>query len=289
MSNEAGQSGSVLYIPHGGGPLPLLGHPGHQDLVDFLFEITPKLGQPSAIVVISAHWEAPVVTITSGKSPQLIYDYYGFPEEAYKIKYPAPGAPELAKQIFHLLKQDGIEAKLDEQRGFDHGLFVPLKLMYPNADIPCVQISLHSSFDAESHINIGRALSALRHENLLVIGSGFSFHNMDALKSQSAESMMGRNIAFEKWLIETCTGVNLSPGQRESRLINWLEAPHARYCHPREEHLLPLHVCFGMANSAAANSAAANSAAANSAGANSAADLVFEGNVVGVKVSGYRW
>jgi aromatic ring-opening dioxygenase catalytic subunit (LigB family) len=172
--------GKVLFIPHGGGPLPLLGDKGHHELVEFLTRIAPTLARPSAILLISAHWEEDRATITSGETPALIYDYAGFPDEAYKIKYPALGNTQLAEKIFNLLQNNGVEAKLDNNRGFDHGLFVPLKIMFPDGSIPCVQLSLLSNLAPKAHIRIGKALSELRNENLLIIGSGFSFHNMSA-------------------------------------------------------------------------------------------------------------
>jgi 4,5-DOPA dioxygenase extradiol len=179
MSDDADLS-PVLFIPHGGGPLPLLGDPGHQQLVDFLQGIPARIPTPAAICVISAHWEESIATITSGASPSLIYDYYGFPESAYGIQYPAPGSPSLAEEIFAAFQKNSIVANLDEQRGFDHGLFVPLKLMFPDAGIPCVQLSLLSNLNPSDHIAIGKALRPLRRENVLFIGSGFSFHNMKA-------------------------------------------------------------------------------------------------------------
>ena len=137
MNNESNnRRSSVLYLSHGGGPLPLLGDKGHQNMIDFIRNVTPTLIKPTAILVISAHWEEHKPTITSGAFPSLIYDYYGFPKESYEIQYPAPGSPELAHKVFKLLATAGIEAQLDEHRGFDHGLFVPLKIMYPDADIP---------------------------------------------------------------------------------------------------------------------------------------------------------
>jgi aromatic ring-opening dioxygenase catalytic subunit (LigB family) len=123
----------VLFFPHGGGPLPLLGDPGHKNMVEFLGGIARTLPEPSAILVVSAHWEEGQPTITAGEFPPLIYDYYGFPEESYAIQYPAPGNPALARETHRLLTEAGIEARLDAQRGFDHGLFVPLKIMYPGA------------------------------------------------------------------------------------------------------------------------------------------------------------
>ncbi|WP_396622303.1 DODA-type extradiol aromatic ring-opening family dioxygenase [Marinobacter sp. W-8] len=240
----------VLFVSHGGGPMPLLGDPGHQDMVDRLTELAADLRKPSAILVISAHWEEAIPTITSGTTPSLIYDYYGFPSEAYKIEYPCPGEPVLAQQVAQALDQAGIQARLDDQRGFDHGLFVPLKLMYPEATIPCIQLSLVNTLDASTHLAIGRALRALDYDNLLVLGSGFSFHNMRAFFAAQTPEIQARNLAFEDWLEQTCGDSSLSERERAKRLTDWEQAPHARFCHPREEHLLPLHVCYGLANKA---------------------------------------
>ena len=202
------------------------------------------------------------------KRPSLIYDYYGFPEETYQIEYPAPGDPVLANKIYKLFQDSGIEAKLDEQRGFDHGMFVPLKIMFPEAEIPCVQLSLINNLDPESHFKLGKALSKLRKENMLIIGSGFTFHNMQALMSQNS-GVDFKNEEFEQWLIDTCTNPNYSPSLQEQKLIEWSEAPFASYCQPREEHLLPLHVCAGVSGSTA--------------------KLVFEGKVAGKKTSAFLW
>ncbi len=257
---------SILFIPHGGGPLPLLGDKGHLEMISFLQEIPASIPTPSAIIIISAHWEAKEVTITSGNNPELIYDYSGFPSETYEVAYPAPGNSDLAKRIQGQLKDNDINAHLDEQRGFDHGMFVPLKLMYSEAQIPCVQISLVKGLDPKTHLQIGNALAALKNENILVIGSGMSFHNMRAFASSPLDE---ENLAFEQWLIDTCTNPQLAETDREQRLLNWSDAPSARYCHPREEHLIPLHVCYGMAQSQA--------------------KLVFEGKVMGKKTSAYLW
>ena len=240
----------ILYLSHGGGPLPLLGDPHHQEMTDCLTAIAAELPKPSAIVMVSAHWEDSVVAVTSGANPALIYDYYGFPAEAYRIQYPCPGAPALAQELHRLLAQAGVATRLDDQRGFDHGLFVPLKLMFPAADIPCLQLSLVSSLNPADHIRIGAALRGLAEQNVLVIGSGFSFHNMKAFFNQGDGDAGARNAAFEAWLIETLSSPTLSEEERTQRLIHWDRAPHARFCHPREEHLLPLHVCYGLAGRA---------------------------------------
>jgi 4,5-DOPA dioxygenase extradiol len=177
----------------------------------------------------------------------MFYDYYGFPEEAYEISYPAPGSPELANRIGEELKKYHIAARIDPERGFDHGLFIPLKLMYPEADIPSLQLSLIQGLDPAAHIALGKALRGLMNENILVIGSGFSLHNLRAFSRQVLGAPDPANDTFQDWLIEVCSGP-IPQSEREQRLIEWEKAPSARYCHPREEHLLPLHVCLGMAN-----------------------------------------
>ncbi|TXS93682.1 dioxygenase [Parahaliea maris] len=237
----------ILYISHGGGPLPLLGDPGHREMVQHLRALAGQLPRPDALLVISAHWEAGVATVTSHPQPALIYDYYGFPPESYAITYPCPGEPVLAGKIAVALQQAGIRSRTDSTRGLDHGAFVPLKIMYPEADIPVVQLSLLSSLEAESHLAMGEALATLEHGRLLVLGSGFSFHNLRALLDTSAAGKRARNEAFEEWLLNTCASRNIAEAERRQRLVDWEQAPHARYCHPREEHLLPLHVCYGMA------------------------------------------
>ena len=258
----------VLFIPHGGGPLPLLGDPGHADLVRYLGTAGASLGRPGAIVIVSAHWEEPVAAVTSGAAPELLYDYYGFPEESYSINYPAAGSPELAGRIADLLGAGGFECVQDPERPFDHGMFVPLKLMYQDAGIPCVQLSLLADLDPARHIALGRALGPLRDENVLVLGSGMSFHNLRVIWQPERGAAEGD--AFTDWLDGTCCDPTLSVAERERRLVGWQEAPHARFVHPREEHLLPLHVCLGVASGEVAT-------------------LDFRGPVLGRRVSAYRW
>lgn len=240
----------ALFVSHGGGPLPLLGDASHQEMLDCLRAIAKRISKPSRIILISAHWESAQSSLTAGEHPDLIYDYYGFPPESYQIQYPCPGDSALAQAIAKQLDKSGIQAKLDPQRGFDHGLFVPLKIMYPEADIPCVQLALRSDLDPLHHIELGRALQALADPSVLVIGSGFSFHNMQAFFAPNTTETQTANQAFEDWLSTTLTDPALTEDERASRLIDWQAAPSARYCHPREEHLLPLHVCYGFAGSA---------------------------------------
>jgi aromatic ring-opening dioxygenase catalytic subunit (LigB family) len=257
-----------VYFSHGGGPLPILGDPGHKAMVDFMVELPGQLNKPDMILVISAHWEESVATLLGAETPSMFYDYYGFPEEAYEIKYPAPGSPELANRIAGLLSEKHIQARIDFQRGFDHGLFIPLKLMYPQADIPSLQLSLLRGLNAEAHIALGKALRGLNGMKLLVIGSGFSFHNMRAFSWQSIDAPDPANDAFQNWLIETCTGP-LSQSEREQRLMEWEKAPSARYCHPREEHLLPLHVSLAMAGRSAR--------------------LIFDDKILGKRAVAFLW
>ncbi|MBV1888841.1 MAG: dioxygenase [Proteobacteria bacterium] len=218
---------------------------------------------PKAILVISAHWEESVVTVASHANPPLIYDYYGFPEHTYQIKYPAPGAPDVAQQVQKLLKGAGIACQQDAQRGFDHGVFIPFKLIYPNADIPIVQLSLNSNLDPADHIALGEALAPLREQDILIVGSGLSFHNMGLLQGGGCG---GHSDQFDQWLGETCT---LPATQRNKQLSQWKQAPSAVQSHPREEHLIPLMVVAGAAQEPA--------------------KVIFNDRVLGAVVSAYRF
>ena len=257
----------ILYIPHGGGPMPLLGDPGHLKLIEFLKTVVNRFERPEAILIISAHWEFQVPALTAGSKPDLVYDYGGFPDEAYQITYPAPGQPELARDIAGLLAASGLPVHLNDQRGFDHGMFVPLKLMYPDADVPCLQLSLLNHLNAMGHIELGRALAPLRKRNVMVLGSGMSFHNLRSFFMPGLVSDED-NLAFQEWLNEVSTS-NISEQQRAASLANWHEAPGGMACHPRPEHLLPLHVCYGTANKKA--------------------ERIFYDEVIGKPVSGFLW
>lgn len=260
----------VLSIPHGGGPLPLMGDPSHSRMVDFLREIKDTIGTPSAIVVVSAHWECAQPTILSGAAPDLLYDYGGFPDEMYRLSYPAPGAPELAAEVAELLRAGGFSPEFDAQRGFDHGVFVPLLLMYPEASVPVIQLSLMNGLDPSAHIDMGQAISSLAARDVLILGSGFTFHNMNAFgPAHSPSGTDPENEAFEAWLRDTCTNADIDETERRQRLVDWAEAPGARWCHPREEHLLPLHVCYGAGSGPATQ--------------------VFDDIVLHKRSSGYSW
>lgn len=236
-------SSTIIYLPHGGGPLPLLGGLGHEKMISFYKSLSEKLPRPDDILVISAHWEEDNLTILNSKNYQLLYDYYGFPEEAYKLTYPASGNTELVDTIKKNLQD--INILEDGERGLDHGVFVPLSLIYPDADIPVTQISLLKSLDPKEHLELGKKLQFLNKRNVLIIGSGFSFHNLANFTLEEEVEDLSNN-QFQDWLIETCTKID-DDEVMEKRLIDWISAPHASYCHPREEHLLPLHVCAGIA------------------------------------------
>jgi len=237
----------TLYLPHGGGPCFFMdwtmGPPNTWDrMATWLRSLGQRYYGVKAIVVISAHWEERVVTVQTGGKPPLLFDYYGFPQHTYEIRWPAPGAPEVATRARALLQAAGIDSKDDEQRGFDHGVFVPLKVAFPEAAIPTFQLSLGSNLDAATHLRVGRALAPLRDEGVLIIGSGMSFHNMKAMMNPGAS--LDSSKAFDAWLRDVCEG---DPDQRETLLSRWEQGPNARYCHPREEHLLPLMTAAGAA------------------------------------------
>lgn len=250
MTNQTANGHRVLYLSHGAGPLPVLGDERHEEMVANLKHVATLMPRPSAIVLASAHWEEDQPTLTGGPNPPLFYDYYGFPQAAYEIEYPAPGHPDLERELAAALDGHGFSPATNTERGYDHGLFIPLMLMYPEADIPCVQVSLLKGLDPARHIELGRALGALDRENLLIVGSGFSFHNMRAFFKSETPETRAQNEDFNNWLVQTCTG-SMDEAERRTRLERWEDAPHARWNHPREEHLIPLHVCYGAAGRAA--------------------------------------
>lgn len=227
---------------HGGGPLPLLGKQPTiaTHLRDVRQNWLPK-EPPSAIVVFSAHWETDPIKITSSINPSLYYDYHGFPKEAYDIEYSVPGNPTLANKINELLRDAGIPSEMDDTRGLDHGVFVPLLLMYPEATVPVVQVSMHSDLSPSSNLGIGQALQKLRKDNVLFVGSGFTFHNMQAFFNPTKEAKQASS-QFNDWLKQAVLGES-----RSETLLDWEKAPYARLCHPREEHLVPLFVLAGLA------------------------------------------
>ena len=236
----------VVFLPHGGGPWPFvdlrIGSKAEQaELAQYLRSVAQVPStRPVAVLVVSAHWEEALPTVMTSAHPPMLYDYYGFPPESYEITWPAPGGPALAKRVRELLSGAGIESAENNERGFDHGTFVPLKLAYPEADVPTVQLSLKRGLDPKEHLALGRALAPLRDEGVFIVGSGMTFHNLRAFGPQSSVAAE----QFDGWLRSTAS---LEAGERDSRLVDWTSAPSARQAHPREEHLLPLMVVAGAA------------------------------------------
>lgn len=237
----------TIYLPHGGGPWPFVDLPMFDEaevgaLAAYLRALPGSLATaPRALLVISAHWEAPVATVSTAASPPMLYDYYGFPPESYRITWPAPGDPALAARVRALLDGAGFETAQDGERGFDHGTFVPLKVSWPGAEIPTVQLSLVASLDPALHLALGAALAPLRDEGVLIIGSGMSYHDVRRMMRNEGRAP---SETFDAWLRAAATA---EPGERAAQLSAWADAPAARRAHPREEHLLPLMVVAGAA------------------------------------------
>jgi aromatic ring-opening dioxygenase catalytic subunit (LigB family) len=217
-------------------------------LLEHLREV-PRLSTtvPKALLAISAHWEEPVPTVTSSPKPPMLYDYGGFPPEAYAITWPAPGDPVLAARVRNLLAGAGFATAEDANRGYDHGVFVPMTVAFPEAEIATVQVSLINGLDANEHLKMGRALAPLRDEGVLIIGSGNTFHNLQVIRAAMqglVSDARDRAGQFDDWLRATVTG---DPTVRDEKLGTWEKAPSARFAQPREEHLLPLMVVAGAA------------------------------------------
>ncbi len=255
-----------FYIPHGGGPCFFMDDPAGSwtGMATFLRGLPAVLpATPRAILVISGHWETKGFTLTSGAQPSLVFDYYGFPPHTYQLRYDAPGTPELAAQAAQLRRDAGFYARLDPARGFDHGVFVPLKVALPEARIPVVELSLDAGLDAAMHLAAGRALASLRSEGVLILGTGMSFHNLRALGDPR---VLPPSLQFDNWLNAAVTA---PPAARALALTNWADAPSARICHPRHEHLLPLMVAAGASHGAG--------------------QRVYNEQVLGSMISGFRF
>jgi aromatic ring-opening dioxygenase catalytic subunit (LigB family) len=240
----------TYFISHGGGPWPWMKEQlggAYDQLEAALARMPAELGRtPRAVLMVSAHWEAPQFTVQTHPAPPMLYDYGGFPDFTYLIKYPAPGAPDVAARVRALLAAAGIESRADAARGFDHGMFAPMAVIYPRADVPVLQLSLKTGLAPADHLALGRALAPLRDEDVLIVGSGLSYHNLRAFGPAARVP----SAAFDAWLESTLAMTDAAA--RSATLAAWERAPAARLAHPREEHLLPLMVAVGAAESAAA-------------------------------------
>ncbi|KAH9582194.1 Extradiol ring-cleavage dioxygenase [Trypanosoma melophagium] len=240
----------ALFVTHGGGPLPLLGDPGHAALVDALKrhrkDLETRFGLPKKIVVISAHYETTSLSVGGGTQPKMLYDYYGFPAESYKLQYPAPGEPSLAKDIVDALKMEGIPADMDIHRPFDHGVFIPLMIMFPEAKIPVVPVSVLRSGDPAKHIKIGKALRSFRSRGVLFLGSGATMHNFSNFNKRNAGTKFGDSLSSV-----LCANDNvMSTEKRLEKMIHASEMDGFDEAQPRGalEHLMPLLTLVGVAN-----------------------------------------
>lgn len=235
----------VFFLSHGGGPWPWLDGPfrdGFALLEASLKAIPAMLPEPPrAVLVVSGHWEEPGFAVSSAAQPGMVYDYYGFPEHTYHISYPAPGSPEVARRVVELGQAAGIPIATDPARGFDHGTFSMLQPIYPEAQVPVVSLAMRADYDVAAHIALGRALAPLRDEGVVIVGSGFTWHNLRRFDP----SARAPSAAFDGWLRHALTEV--SPTEREAALLGWEQAPAAREAHPREDHLIPLMVAVGAA------------------------------------------
>ena len=233
----------TYFISHGGGPWPWL-EDWRKRLANLevsLKHMPAEIGEtPKAVLMVSGHWEAPEFSVMTSAHPPMVYDYYGFPPETYKIVYPAPGAPEIAHRAADLIRGAGLPVRLDATYGFDHGTFAPAAVMYPKADVPIFQVSLKKGYDPAEHLALGRALAPLRDEGVLIVGSGLSYHNLRLFGPGAKEP----STAFDTWL----AGVMAAPpAERTRQLLAWEKAPFARVCHPQEDHLVPLMAALGAA------------------------------------------
>jgi aromatic ring-opening dioxygenase catalytic subunit (LigB family) len=260
----------TAFIPHGAGLWPVLPMHGmpvdeRQSLAGYMSSIAdapPR--RPRALLVVSAHWESPTLTVNTGAAPRM--DYRGFPDVVRRLSFPAPGDPELAAEVRALLGHAGLRCDESRQQEYDHGTFIPLMVAYPEADVPVVQLSLRRGLDPAEHLAIGRALAPLREQGVYLIGSGNSYHNLRALFDPN-QRMRDASEQFDRWLAEV---VAAPAAERTRSLERWTDAPMARDCHPREEHLLPLMVAAGAAG-------------------NDAGTVTWTGSMIGFRISAHQF
>lgn len=239
----------TYFISHGGGPWPWM--PDWRAMfknleASFVQMVKDLPSRPKAILMISGHWEDDSFAVMTSAHPPMVYDYHGFPPETFQIKYPAPGAPDLARKAADLIAAAGLPVRLDAKQGFDHGCFVPAFVMYPDASVPVFQISLQKGYDPASHLALGRALAPLRDEGVLIVGSGLSYHNL-RLFGPGAKVP---SEAFDAWLASVMAE---QPATRTAALTNWESAPYARTCHAQEDHFAPIWAVVGAAESETAH------------------------------------
>jgi 4,5-DOPA dioxygenase extradiol len=260
----------TVFIPHGGGPCFFMNpaaapDPMWRPMESYLKGLVASLPErPSAILLVSGHWEESAFALHVGARPSLYFDYYNFPPHTYQLRWDAPGAPDLARRAAGMLESAGFDTAEEAERGWDHGVFIPLMVALPDADIPVAQLSLRRDLDPAAHIAAGRALAPLRDEGVLIVGSGMSFHNL----RERGPQVTARADIWDDALTDAVTDPD--PQSRARRVADWASLPEAHFAHPREEHLLPLMVALG-------------------AGGNDPATRDFNDHVLGWAVSGYRF
>ena len=268
----------VFFIPHGGGPWPFMHGPEGilpdndpwKELQNYMQGFDAALGRrPKAVLVISAHWaDTEALTVSTAKQPGMYFDYYGFPPHTYALNYPAHGAPDIAEHVRGVLADSGIETNADAERGYDHGVFIPFMMMYPKADVPIVMMSLDPAMTAERHFTIGKALERLRDEDILIVASGLSYHNMRMFYRRDPAHIEQAN-RFDAWLKDALETPDTE--KRLAQLAAWKDNPDALASHvPDHDHLIPVFVAAGAAGS-------------------DAGKLAFHGNFLGKHYSAYRF
>ncbi|HEY8353504.1 MAG TPA: class III extradiol ring-cleavage dioxygenase [Methylophilaceae bacterium] len=227
---------TILFVSHGAPTLAT--EPGATGRL--LAQLAENIPRPTAVLVISSHWDTLQPRLSKATAPQTIHDFYGFPPELYQIRYPAPGAPELAKKAAALLRQAGFETGLDATRGLDHGAWVPLRLMYPDADIPVTQLSIQSQSGPRVHFEIGRTIAGLQKDGVLILCSGAVTHNLRHFFTGERNAEVLDYVAeFADWL-----GQRIAAGDTAA-LLDYRNNFYGRQAHPSEDHILPLFVALG--------------------------------------------
>ena len=258
----------TFFINHGGGPCFFL-KPGPlratwKPLEDYLGGFASALSEPPlALLVISAHWEEALPTVNVSPAPPLLFDYQGFPDYTYQLTWPAPASPQVPARVRKVLHEAGLKSAANDHRGYDHGVFIPLKVAFPDAQVPVVQLSMRRGLDPAAHLAIGRALKPLREQGVLIIGSGQTYHNMRGFGRAGTDL---KAEAFDAWLRQAITLTDT----RDQSLIDWQQAPGARDAQPHEDHLLPLMVVAGAASG-------------------ETAIVDFHGSALGKPISGFRF
>jgi 4,5-DOPA dioxygenase extradiol len=230
----------ALFVSHGSPMMPLLEMPAK----DFLRTLGPSLGRPNAILMVSAHWDTERPAVSAAERPETIYDFYGFPPALYQLRYPAPGAPQLAEKVARLLKKNGLQADIDPDRGLDHGAWSPLLQMYPEADIPVTQLSIQSHLGPAHHLKLGEALRPLRDEGVMILASGGATHNQYEGRRNSP--------VVQPWVVEFIEWLAIAIQERRlDDLVDYrARSPYGARGHPTDEHFIPLFVALGAGGNA---------------------------------------